>query len=194
MKFVTNFTWNVRSQLEPDWLILYYFASHSRIFHLHRDVPRHHCKFNTTMAFDRFLRLLSREGSLSCHTCCDTWPRYTRSHPKVRPASRLLRQARGTEDISVWISSLIFICEVMEIPYFCLSRDCLFLIFGLRYQDHILCSQEKQQPPAQMLQRLRAQQPTWRHQQRYQLQTTPPPQLKQPPKTQLMQQWPTRQV
>jgi hypothetical protein len=24
---------------------------------------------------------LSREGSLSCHTCCDTGPRFFRSHP-----------------------------------------------------------------------------------------------------------------
>jgi hypothetical protein len=28
---------------------------------------------------------LSREGSLSCHTCCDTGPRFFRSHPKDRP-------------------------------------------------------------------------------------------------------------
>jgi hypothetical protein len=25
-----------------------------------------------------------REGSLSCHTCCDTGPRFFRSHPKDR--------------------------------------------------------------------------------------------------------------
>jgi hypothetical protein len=28
---------------------------------------------------------LSREVSLSCHTCCDTEPRFSRSHPKDRP-------------------------------------------------------------------------------------------------------------
>jgi hypothetical protein len=31
------------------------------------------------------LRPLSREGSLSCHTCCDTGPRFFRSHPKDGP-------------------------------------------------------------------------------------------------------------
>jgi hypothetical protein len=29
---------------------------------------------------------LRREGSLSCHTCCDTGPRFFRSHPKDRPS------------------------------------------------------------------------------------------------------------
>ena len=29
---------------------------------------------------------LSREGSLSCHACCDTGPRFLRSHPKGRPS------------------------------------------------------------------------------------------------------------
>ena len=28
---------------------------------------------------------LSREGSLSCHTCCKTGPRFFRSHPKDLP-------------------------------------------------------------------------------------------------------------
>jgi hypothetical protein len=30
-------------------------------------------------------RPLSREGSLLCHTCCDTGPQYFLSHPKGRP-------------------------------------------------------------------------------------------------------------
>jgi hypothetical protein len=30
-------------------------------------------------------RILTGEGSLSCHTCCDMWPRFIRSHPKDRP-------------------------------------------------------------------------------------------------------------
>jgi hypothetical protein len=33
---------------------------------------------------------LSREGSLSCHTYCDTDPRFFRSHPKDRPIQSLL--------------------------------------------------------------------------------------------------------
>jgi hypothetical protein len=36
-------------------------------------------------AYARRSRPLSREGSLSRHTCCDTGPRFFRSHPKDRP-------------------------------------------------------------------------------------------------------------
>jgi hypothetical protein len=35
-------------------------------------------------AYDRCPWPLSREGSLSCHSCCDTGPRFFRSHPKDR--------------------------------------------------------------------------------------------------------------
>ena len=38
--------------------------------------------FDKTSARD--LWSLSREGSLSCHTCCDTGPRFLRSQPKNR--------------------------------------------------------------------------------------------------------------
>jgi hypothetical protein len=38
-------------------------------------------------------RPLSREGSLSCHTCCDMGPRFFRSHPKDVPFSRPLWHA-----------------------------------------------------------------------------------------------------
>ena len=34
----------------------------------------------------RYLRPLVREGSLSCHTCCDTGPRFLWSHPKELPS------------------------------------------------------------------------------------------------------------
>jgi hypothetical protein len=37
------------------------------------------------LAYARRSWPLSREGSLTCHTCCDTRPRYFRSHPKDRP-------------------------------------------------------------------------------------------------------------
>jgi hypothetical protein len=38
---------------------------------------------------------LSREGYLSSHSCCDTRPRFFRSHPNAHPAfSRLLRHTR----------------------------------------------------------------------------------------------------
>jgi hypothetical protein len=36
----------------------------------------------------------SRERSLSCHTYCDTGPRFFRSHPKDASFSRLLRDTR----------------------------------------------------------------------------------------------------
>jgi hypothetical protein len=38
-----------------------------------------------TKAYARRSGPLSREGSLSCHTCCDTGPHFFRSHPKDRP-------------------------------------------------------------------------------------------------------------
>jgi hypothetical protein len=40
-----------------------------------------------------YARLLGgrREGSLLCHTCCDTGPRFFRSHPKERLFRRLLQ-------------------------------------------------------------------------------------------------------
>jgi hypothetical protein len=40
---------------------------------------------------------LSREGSVSCHTCCDTGPRIFRSHPKARP-----NQSLHTTHEGVW--------------------------------------------------------------------------------------------
>jgi hypothetical protein len=38
---------------------------------------------------------LSREGSLSCHTCCDTGPQFFRSHPKVHPIQSPLATRMG---------------------------------------------------------------------------------------------------
>jgi hypothetical protein len=45
---------------------------------------RKHCRWRAE-ACARRSGPLSREGSLSCHTCCDTGPRFLRSHPKDRP-------------------------------------------------------------------------------------------------------------
>ena len=45
-------------------------------------LPVEGCKIQ---AYARRSGPLSREGSLSCHTCCDTGPRFFRSHPKDRP-------------------------------------------------------------------------------------------------------------
>jgi hypothetical protein len=38
---------------------------------------------------------LSRKISLSCHTCCDTGPRLSRSHPKDRPIQPPLTTHKG---------------------------------------------------------------------------------------------------
>ena len=42
---------------------------------------------------------LSREGSLSCNTCCDTGPRFFRSHPKERPIKSPLTTHGDVEDL-----------------------------------------------------------------------------------------------
>jgi hypothetical protein len=42
---------------------------------------------------------LSREGSLSCHTYCDTGPRFIRSHPKDRPIQSPLTTRMGMQRI-----------------------------------------------------------------------------------------------
>jgi hypothetical protein len=66
-------------RLRADWLIIYCFTSRSRFF------------FYLTIT-DQGLQnlgvcsvLLNREGSLSCHTCYDTGPLFSRSDPKDRP-------------------------------------------------------------------------------------------------------------
>jgi hypothetical protein len=38
---------------------------------------------------------LSRQGSLSCHTCCDTGPQFFRSNPKDRPIQSPLTTHKG---------------------------------------------------------------------------------------------------
>jgi hypothetical protein len=43
------------------------------------------CQICKIKAYARRSWPLSGEGSLSCHTCCDTWPRFFQCHPKVRP-------------------------------------------------------------------------------------------------------------
>ena len=77
-----------------DWLFIF-LKSHSKTFHLLWS--RHHWRWSA-VKFSPLLgayRPLSRDGSLSCHTYCDTGPRFLRSHPKHRPFSRLVRKARG---------------------------------------------------------------------------------------------------
>jgi hypothetical protein len=85
---IRGFTWKSRSIVlfnffAPfiqywliDWLIIYGFTSRSRIFHLYKEtspLPVKGCKIK---AYARRLGPLSRWGFLSCHTCCDTGPRF----------------------------------------------------------------------------------------------------------------------
>jgi hypothetical protein len=63
-------------------LFVYCFTFHSRIFHLYGDVITAGEGLQNLALCSR---PLSREGSLSCHTCCDTGPQPFRSHSKDRP-------------------------------------------------------------------------------------------------------------
>jgi hypothetical protein len=47
------------------------------------------------LGYARFSGPLSREGSLSCHICCDTGPRFFRSHLKDRPIQPPLSTHKG---------------------------------------------------------------------------------------------------
>jgi hypothetical protein len=46
-------------------------------------------------AYPQHSEPLSREGSLSCHTCCDTGPRFCGLIQRTAPFSRLLRHSWG---------------------------------------------------------------------------------------------------
>jgi hypothetical protein len=79
----------IYSLKQHDCLIMYGFTSRSIIFHLDGDV---------TIACEGLQNLglcsgpLSRERSLSCHTCCDTGPRvFFGLIRRTTPTSRLLR-------------------------------------------------------------------------------------------------------
>ena len=63
------------------WLSIV-FTSLWRIFHSYGDVTIVGEGLQNLGA--RHSGPLSREGSLSCHTCCDTGPRFFRSHSKDR--------------------------------------------------------------------------------------------------------------
>jgi hypothetical protein len=80
-----------------DWLIIDYFNSYTRISHLYGDV---------TTASEGLQNLglhsgpLSREGSLSCHTCCEMELRFYQSHSKSWPIFLpLLNSQRDVENL-----------------------------------------------------------------------------------------------
>jgi hypothetical protein len=65
-------------------LIVYCFTSRLRIFHLYRDITIA-VEWLQNFGLCSALRAFDQGESLSCHTCCDTGPRFFGSHPKVRP-------------------------------------------------------------------------------------------------------------
>jgi hypothetical protein len=65
-------------------LIIYGFMPSSRIFHLYGDVTIAGEGLQN-LGLCSALRAFEQGGSLLCHTCCDTGPRFFRSHLKDRP-------------------------------------------------------------------------------------------------------------
>jgi hypothetical protein len=93
-KIYTNAKWERERERERAYLRFY--VPLKNIFTLTRS---HHCRCQKgckIYAYARCSGPLNREGSLSCHTCCDTGPRFFWSHPKDCPISvRFLRHIRG---------------------------------------------------------------------------------------------------
>jgi hypothetical protein len=81
---------NIELHVQVDWLIIYCFTSHSRIFHLYGDVT-----IDGEGLQNSGLCSALRAGSLSCHTCCDTGPWFFWSHPKDRPIQSPLTTRMG---------------------------------------------------------------------------------------------------
>jgi hypothetical protein len=81
------------------WLItsIYGFTSRSRTFHLHGDVTIAGEGLQNVCLYARRSGSFSREGSLSCHTSCDTGPRFFRSHPKDRSIQSPLTTRMGMQ-------------------------------------------------------------------------------------------------
>ena len=46
------------------------------------------------------------DGSLSCHTCCDTGPRFKRSHPK----NQITLITFYDKPVELWAYSNLYIC------------------------------------------------------------------------------------
>jgi hypothetical protein len=57
---------------------------------------------------------LSREGSLSCHTWCDTGPRFSRSYPKDRPIQSPLTTHKGMWRIYSYTDPHGFLCIQLD--------------------------------------------------------------------------------
>jgi hypothetical protein len=77
-------------------MIIYCFTSHSRFFHLYGDVTIHGGGLQN-LGLCSALRAFEQGGSLSCHSCCDTGPRFFRFHPKDHPIHSLI-----TTHLRIW--------------------------------------------------------------------------------------------
>jgi hypothetical protein len=76
-----------------DWLFIVLRPAQEYFTHMETSpLPVKGCKI---YAYARRSGPLSREGSLSCHTCCDTGPRFFQSHPKDRPIQSPLTTRMG---------------------------------------------------------------------------------------------------
>jgi hypothetical protein len=95
-----NFMYMVVSTLDKiiDWLIIYCFTSRSRILSL--IWRRHYCRWRLqNLGLCSALKAFKQGGSLSCHTYCDTGPRFFRSHPKDSPNQSPLTTRLGVRGI-----------------------------------------------------------------------------------------------
>jgi hypothetical protein len=63
------------------------------------------------LAYARHSRRLSREGSLSCHTWCDTVPRFFRSHPNDQRILSPLTTLEGVWSIFFLYSAYLILHE-----------------------------------------------------------------------------------
>ena len=83
--------------IEHVWLIVYRLSYRSKVFYSYRDVTiagdwLQHWNLHSALI------ALSREESLSCHTCYDTGPR---SHGLIRETAPLCRLLRNARDLMI---------------------------------------------------------------------------------------------
>ena len=84
-------TWILYMQFKCiDWLIVLFCVLFENISLISGEMLQ---RLDLSTAFVAF----TKEGSLSCHTCYDIGPRFTRCHRKELPHH--LRKARGTGDL-----------------------------------------------------------------------------------------------
>jgi hypothetical protein len=81
--------------LQTDWLFIVLRPTQEYFTYMDMDMSPLPVKGCKIYACARRSGPLCREGFLSCHTCCDTGPRFFRSHPKDRPIQLPLTTHKG---------------------------------------------------------------------------------------------------